>query len=55
MLYAVQHSNEAITMGSSRRRRRRRSQPDEEPKMNRKLFDKAQNRVKNGPKVKVNP
>jgi len=39
-------------MGSSRRRRRRRSQPDEEPKMNRKLFDKAQDRVKTGPNIR---
>jgi len=49
-------------MGRSRRRRRRRRriQPDEEPKMNRELFDKAQDRVKNSPdkvlnRVKTSP
>jgi len=42
-------------MGSSRRRRRRRRPPDEEPKMNRRLFDKAQDRVKNRPNIRMTP
>ena len=51
LLQGRQHSpplaraNEVIIMGSSRRKRRRRRPPQEQPKMNRKLFEKARERV----------
>ena len=44
-----------MPMGKSRRKNRRRRPPQEQPKMNKRLFDKAKDRVKKGPKIRVVP